>query len=302
MPFERDLEELKALLARHSVEGYPVEVPILGPAVVEQQIPAREDVFFKVRANEPMPFRKFADSLRYTDEQMDLKAWEEKYKGRSLAFLPAEIQDRLEAGGTASQKDWMFQDLVDRGCMDLDQRVTCYSFKYEEVRIPSVNLKKGMLVDYAHGHEGYGMTAGWAGRVVGFEDGRDIVLLELLVPTPFMRLPHSTVTDRIRKGYYSSKVAFMGYGLVQAFEDNGRQRPMGKMSEDGREYVLTDLMDLSEIETFCAQHYPEEPHCVYHAMVMYIVPLGKKSETGVEGTFHPLPEAVVDPEVVVEYE
>lgn len=300
MPFERDLEELKALLARHSVEGYPVEVPILGPSLVEQQIPAREDIFFKVRANTPMPFTKFSESLRYTDEQMNLKQWEEKYKGRSISFLPAEIQDRLEAGGTASQKDWMFQDLMDRGCLDQEQRVTCYSFKSEEVKIPTDKLKKGMLVDYVYGGKGYGMTAGWAGKIAGFEDGRSTVLLEILVPTPFLRLPDTTVVERIRKGFYSSKVAFIGYGAVQAFEDHGHALPPGKMSEDAREYVLNELMDFSEIEQFCTQHYPEEPHCKYHAMVMYIVPIALKGES--TGVFHPLPEAVVDPEVVVEYE
>lgn len=297
MPFERHSGELRAFLERHSVEGYHVDVPIFGPAVIEQQIPAREEMFFKVRAVKPVPFVEFANKLRYTDEQMTLTQWEEKYRGRSLSFLPAIIQDRLEAGETASQKDWMFQDLMDRGCMDEDQRVTCYSFKYGDVRIPPDKLKKGMLVDYVHGGRGYGMTAGWAGRIAGFEDDKNVVLLELLVPTPFIRLPDTTVTEKIRKGFYASKTAFMAYGLVQALELQGQPLPPGKKSDDDREYALDNMMDLAEIETFCAQHYPGEPHCFYHAMLMYIVPV--KAD---EGTFHPLPEAIVDPEVVVEYE
>lgn len=298
MPFERDARALRRLLRAHSVEGYPVDVPILGTATVLKQPAVGGWISYVVEPETPMPFDRFADRLNMSAQQMDLRGWKDKYEraGRTLsAMLPIDIMERLEAGGTASERDREFGFLIQQKCIDVEQRVICYAFPYERTVIPVKKLKKGMLVDFSDGtREGYGTTRGWAGRIVGFEDQRGIVLLELFSPTPSMRAPEGTVWEKVRPGFYSSLIGMLGKGLAEAFEEQRRPLPHGKWSEDGFEYLLDEPLSIDEVDRFCKQFYPDQPYCFNQAMLMYVIPIPANL-----GQFHPLPEAMVDLESVI---
>jgi hypothetical protein len=206
-------------------------------------------------------------------------------------------EEMIDAG--MSKKDIEFYKLSTTGCMDIDQNVTCIVAPWRNTLIPK--LKKGMLVEYAENIGGVGGVRVWAGRIVGFADDKNVAFLELFEPVPFMRTPEAVVPEEIRKGFYSDQSWALGYGLHQALEDNEPGKiPEGKWAEDEREFLLQEPMPLKEIEKFCKKHYPKEPHCAWHGMTMFIVPV----RVG-QGDFHPLREDTVDyyaGAVEVEYE
>ena len=142
-------EDLKRLVSEHTVVGYKVAVPVLGKSTIELQIrPERGGfVFYKVRADKPIPFTRFVEDMRVSTKPLTIKGWRETFaKGsRSLPVMAYDLREQLEAGGTLSQADVLFRDLSDRGCMDLDQNVFCYTFPSSDVFIDKP--ERGQLVE-----------------------------------------------------------------------------------------------------------------------------------------------------------
>ena len=292
MADKRDTEALREFLKGHSVRGYEVKVPIFGTAVIDDQVTTGPFVYYKVVADEPMSFDKFADEMNVSAEPMTMKRWEERFVAGSTRKFPrmaVDLLERLEEGGEVSQKDVLFRELMDKGCLDIDQNVFCYTFDSRQVEIRV--LRKGMAVEIESED-----VAGWPGQIVGIEPARKIVLVEQFAPVTFMNTPVSIVPAEIRPGFYSQTVAALGYGVMDAFEEQGKKPPAGTWDKDQREYALKSPMPISKIEKFCAEHYPDQPFCVIHAMMLFILPID-----ATKAVFRPLPEGKDPSEYLVEY-
>ena len=288
----RDTEALREFLKDHTVAGYEVMVPIFGPAVIERQISTGGGfVFYRVIADKPVPFVRLADEQGVSAEPMTLQQWRERFVGTSTKSLPpmaVDLREQLEAGERVSLRDVFFRELMDTGCLDIDQNVTCYSFDSRNVRVRA--LRKGMAVEVDDD-----AGVGWAGKVVGLEG--KTVLLEQFAPVTFMRTPKSIDFSKIRKGFYSSEAWALGFGIMDGFEEHGIKPPAGVLDEDEREYALREPMPIAEIERFCAQYYPDVKHCVYQAMTMFVIPINSQ-----KADFLPLPEGRDPEEYVVDLE
>lgn len=312
---ERDSEELRKILDHHSVAGYSVRVPIFGDAVIIRQEgtgPVRRytdtsmelgspQVAYLVKPARPFQFSEWVKAKHLSEEPMDYEAWLSKYATRTRhGVLPMlmEMREDLEHGTKISEAQAEFGLMQNAGCIGPDETVSCATFWAAQVEIPPEFLKRGMLVECHDSKKG-----DFPGRIVGFEEDRRIALLEVFTPAPFMETPRSIVNRAIRKGFYSSKTFSFGYGLRHAYDDAGVPLPPGKnIDPEGRQYVLDDLLDLSVVEDFCKKHYPTEGHCVWMALVLYIIPIDLKAPSEYRPEFHPLPEHAIPSEYVVDYE
>lgn len=309
---DRDTDELKRVLEKHSVAGYPVTVPYFGDAkIVRQEAtgPVKRIteaatelgspmVYYIVKPVTPMPFEEWAKVRGLSNTPWTLKEWEEKEergRGKRL-FIPTEIQETLEKGGKASEWDAEFVSIKDRGCLGPDETVNCYSFWSNQVEIPPSKLKKGMLVEFHGPPEFVGV-----GRVVGFGKDKDVVLLELFTPVSYFSATDSIANEEIRPGFYSSRTYSIGFGTRLTFEDNNIPLPPGKfLDAKEREYILDEMVDIKEIEDICKKYSPEEGHCLWQSLVFYILPVYASGRYG--GKFYPLPENVIPSEYIVSYE
>ena len=275
MPDAWNPENLREFLLDHSVVGYEVNAPILGPGVIEsQERTGGGFTFFRVMADNPMPFAEFAEELGVPADQMNLAEWQEQhmYGSRSFPVMAIELRERLEErGGTVSRQDVLFESLMMTGCLDVDQRVVCYSFDSRDT--PIRVLRKGQAVLVKDNETG---LVGWPGRIVGFsktEDEEQYALIEQFAPMPFMMGPESLFPQQIREGFYSSNVDVIGYGIIDAYDEQSLKVPPGKRSRDKKSHELAKTMKMSTFEKFCGKHYPDEPHCVWQAMTLFILPI-----------------------------
>lgn len=309
-PIERDSDELKSLLEKHSVAGYPVRVPILGDAKIIRQEgtgPVRRytessmelgspQVAYVVAPAKSFPFSQWVAGRRLTTAPMNLEQWMEKYGARTRSgILPMLMEQRedLERGTPISEADAEFGLMKNSGCIGPGDTVICATFWANQVEMAPEKLKRGQLVEFDEGNISV------PGRIVG-KDGDDVILLEAFTPVPYMEAPNAINSKAIKPGFYSSKTFSIGYGLRQAFEDANIPLPPGKLIDNERQYVMDDLMDLSIIQHFCKQHYPEEGHCIWQGLLLYIIPLNLKGEY--TGKFRPLPENMIPSEYIVDYE
>ncbi len=190
--YKRDVSELKRAIGAHRIAGYPVMVPVFGEAFAISSTtsiaPSGGITGVMVRPATPMPFDIFADIMKWSDEQRDLRGWLDYFKksgrtqGSGMSMIPADIQERLERGETASMKDLQEFYLMAWGCLDLDRNITCYSFPLTSIEIPPEKLRPGMLVEFYDRRSG---RTDWMGRVAGFDidpedDSQVVVLVETL--------------------------------------------------------------------------------------------------------------------------
>jgi hypothetical protein len=313
-----EAEELKRALETHSVRGFPVQVPIFGKGtIIRQQAtsPVRVYVeeaapgaggpmpYFEVKPSGRFPFKKYVQALGKSERPMNLQEWKQKYeRGARTIYnvMPGtELVERLEQGGTVSEAEAEYNRLKGRGMLDANDNVLYDIFWPNQTTIATADLERGMLVQFSGAGTEEKRTM-WPGRIVGFSKRGDVVYLELFTPQSIMEMPTAIALEELRKGFYSSKTFALGYGTVQAMEDKELELPAGQWDEKERQYVLKEWMDISEIEKFCKENYPEEPHCLWQSLVMYVVPLNLEGEYA--GRFHPLPEKVIPADWVIRYE
>jgi len=301
---QRDKGKLERALERHSINGYPVHVPILGDGTIQGiHSLKRGQIYYRVRPDEPIPFEDYAHSLRLDTTQLSLNNFVEylRQEGREnpMAMLPPEIQNNLEAGGTASWKDIKEVWLMRGGCLDENRNVICEDFDSQHVTMPVHKLRKGMLVEF-HDQK---MKASFVGRIVGIEGrGSDlVVLIETFEPIPFMDAPEAMAPELIRPGFYSEYTWKLGYGTYEAFQKAGIKIPAGKDQKDPEakriipHYILAEPVPLSWVADFCKENFPNDPICIWQSVILYIIPIHpaplKEQHDG--GYFTPLPPDVV---------
>ena len=292
--------DLTRLVREHSVVGYRVAVPLFISGEIERQIrPERGGfIFYKVRAEKPVPFEDFIKRMGVSPKPMTMKQWREKFVKGTASFPPIapDLRERLEAGEKVSHADVIFRDLVDRGCIDIDQNVFCYTFPADDVRIEEP--VPGQLVEIDGG--------GWPGVVLGFEDverAKDkLILIQEFTPVPYLRTPEALLPAAVKKSYTLPFTWTLGVDLVKAIEKTGGKLPPGSWSENREDYVLDQPIPLSEIEDFC-----EDPKtwrklgqgknilCLQQAMMLHTLPLVRD-----EISLRPLPEGTPPENVVAE--
>jgi hypothetical protein len=293
-------QDLRRLVGEHTVVGYRVSVPVLGKSTIELQIrPERGGfVFYKVRADKAVSFKDFAEDMRVSAEPLSIQEWRKKFVKGSGSFpvMAYDLREQLEGGGKVSQADVLFRDLVDRGCIDLDQNVFCYTFPSSDVFIDKP--ERGQLVeiwDIANG------VAGWPSVYLG-KKGKYLGLFQQLSPAPYMRTPEALLPADVEKSYMMPVTWTLGYGLAHALEDVGAGLPSGTWSEDKEDYVLDRPIPISQIERFCKDPQTwkklgqgENIFCLQQAMMLHTLPLVMK-----EILLRPLPEGTPPDDVVVD--
>lgn len=336
MAYRRDDEALRAALEDHTVDGYEVVVPVMSEAVILDQGgtgPVRRItessidlgspmVYYQVKAKHPVPFKSWAESRLGWEafNKLNREEWivragkrlEHQYKG---VYLPMAdyLRDKIEAGGSVSPADVEHDDLVHRGCIDTDDRVSCYTFWSNQVLIDPRQLRRGMLVEYEEGGDKEGQVH--QGAIVGFSQDKKVAYLELFTPIPYLELPQAISNTEIKKSFYPDMTYAIGYGTYEAFEiaaeESGQKMliPEGKMRMRGRDnfiYMLKEFMPLSVISELCSAAYGDEPHCFWQSLIMYVIPVvldGVEIEGRItKGTWRPLPEKLVQVDAVISYE
>lgn len=304
MAHERDDAELRRILETHSVEGYPVRVPLFGKGVVLSQSPSvGAFTYFLVQGDEAIPFEQWLSKKHMSKEQMTLAKWEENYAygSRKLPHMQPELRELLETGGKVSMADIEFADLMARGCIDEEQRVTCQPFEVSQVSIEPEDLKKGMLVEMVALNAAIATSSQkdiWPCRVVSSDKTR--VILDLLIPAPYLRMPSAIDNAAIKPGFHSRKIVSFGEGLVKAWKLKKKPLPAGQWTPDEKEYFLEEPLEPEVLSGFCNKYYPDIPMCFLQGLLMYVVPvLLDPEESEWRPVFRPLPEKSVPPEYVV---
>ncbi len=321
--YKRDVSELKRAIGAHRIAGYPVRVPVFGDAFAISSstsiAPSGGITGVMVRPATPMPFETFARIMMWSDAQLHLESWLDNFKksgrtkGSGMSMIPADIQDRLERGETASMKDIQEFYLMAWGCLDLDRNVTCYSFPLTSVEIPPEKLRPGMLVEFYDRRSG---RTDWMGRVAGFDidpedDSQVVVLVELFEPTPYLSLPKASSPGLIRPGFYSSNTWVLGKDVAEEMRKSRIPLPSGRWDIEDPEnaarrrlYYLENPMPIAELEAFCRTcpdciGDPEEiKACTRNSMIMYVAPIhpGPHANSRMHqgGIFRPLPEDALE--------
>lgn len=285
--------DLRRLVREHSVVGYKVSVPLFDEGMIEKQIrPERGGfIFYKIRAEKPISFDTFIKRMRVSTNPMTMKQWREKFVKGTASFPPIspDLRERLEAGEKVSHADAIFRDLVDRGCIDVDQNVFCYTFPAGDVSVQ--DPQPGQLVE---------IDGGWAGVVLGFESveraKNKLILIQEFSPVPYLRTPEALLPAAVKKSYTLPLTWVLGVDLVKAIEKTGGKLPPGEWSENREDYVLEQPIPLSEIEGFCDDPETWEKLgqgknilCLQQAMMLHTLPLVRD-----EITLRPLPEGTTD--------
>lgn len=332
MRYKRDDQVLKEAIETHSVEGMEVIVPIFGEAIIIEQGatgPVRQItpdetrlggpmIYYKVRAKKPLPFsdwmvRQHPRALY--NVQRNLEQWHEAFKDK-LPLMPDYQMRKLEQGGTLSLADIEYDSLIQRGCIDADSNVSCYTFWQNQVFIFREQLRRGQLVEFEFGTDGRRMT--YPGSILSINRDRTLAYLELFTPLPALDLSGFISPEMIEPGFYSEYTHVLGYGTYEAFEiaeeESGEKLiPPGTWDTDEqrsrRIYTLKDFMPLSIVEDLCREAYGDDPTakvgsnslCTVQSMILYVVPI-KIGSKGTMGMWQPLPERVVQVDAVISYE
>lgn len=310
---KRDNEELVRILETHSVEGYPIHHPLFDDAFIIRQEgtgPTRRytdtgtelgspQIVYVTRPAREFSFDEWVKKRGLGTNPMTYKEWIDKYGKRTrMQVLPmtAELREELEAGRSVSEAEAEYSLIKYGGCLGPDETVICNSVFAKDVYIPPGKLKKGMLVEVNGPPDFYG-----AGRVVGFGKNKEVVLVELFTPVSYFSATDAMANEEVRPGFYSAHTYSIGYGTRQAMEDNNIPLPPGKfLDAKEREYILNDLMEISEVQKICDKFHPDEPHCLLQSLIFYILPLHTTGRYA--ATFHPLPEKFLTSEYVVSYD
>jgi len=312
---KRSSEELIRALETHSVEGYPVHDPIFGDAFIVRQggsaptlrytdkgvEKAAPQISYVTKPAKRFTFQDWVRARHLGTEPMSLEQWKQKY-GRYMREekLPviAEVYDALEAGEKISEADAEYQRLKFGELLGPGDTVLWNVAQANQVTIPPEMLKKGMLVEVNANDGFYGN-----GRIVGYGKSPNVVLLELFTPVSYFSATDAIANEEVKPGFFSANTYSLGYGTLQGMEDMGLPIPPGKyLDGKEKEWILDELMPVSEIEAFCKKYYPQAPLCTLQSKIYYILPLYTNTDGKYHAVFHPLPEKFLTSEYVVSYD
>ena len=100
----------------------------------------------------------------------------------------------------------------------------------------------------------------------------DVVFLKTSEPVHFMDSTDGVALGEITADMARASVDAIGYGLVQALEDQGIH-PSGRWRDDKRLFVLDKRMPVRKVLEFCRKFHPGVGHCWFSALTMTVVPV-----------------------------
>lgn len=304
--YHKDKEALETAIRSSSPIGYRVRVPVVGDGFIEDVLQEyRQTAIYKVRLDKPMPFSQYSKDAGLETEKKTYAQFERELKKSGGSSLPFSEED---VGEGLSEQDLRYRDLMNAGCIDVDQNVTCIQARWQDVEL--IELERGMTVEYAEWYsptsaeEGTGGIRVWPGRVVGTlpksknkEGPWPIALLELFEPVSYYRTPQAINNEVVKAGHYSEKVWVISYGLYEALEDYAPDMvpKEGEWTKDKREFWMKEPLPLTHafIGDFCKNKVPQRKHhvkCFLQALTLFIIPIN----VGEKGNFHPLRRDVVE--------
>jgi len=310
---KRSSEELIRALETHSVEGYPVHDPIFGDAFIVRQRgsgptmrytdaaveTSAPQISYVTRPAKKFTFQDWVRARHLGTEPMSLAQWQERFgrymRGGKLPVI-SEVYDALERGDKISEADAEYERLKFGEQLGPGNTVLWNVAQANQITIPPEKLKKGMLVEVNASDGFYGN-----GRIVGHGKSPDVVLLELFTPVSYFSATDAIANEEVRPGFFSANTYSLGYGTLQAMEDQNVPIPAGRfLDAKEKEWILDELMPVSQIEEFCQKYYPQAQLCTLQSKIYYILPLHTTGKY--KATFHPLPEKFLTSEYVVSYD
>lgn len=280
MPYERDPEGLLDVLKDYSPIGVHVETSVLGRGVIEDQIQSRQAAAFKLKLDKPISFSQYAQMVGASDAPLSREQIEDRWAGRTIPFSDEFLDSKPSA------QDILRYSLESscQDCIDSRDRVAKIVAPFRNVWIDGDDLKRGLFVEYVM--ESGQHTAVLPGRVVGKGKSGRSVLMEVFEPITAARLPETIVPEDIQNGFFSERTWAISRDTFDAIQEIApavlERLPTGKMSDDGEEYIMQELVDLELFRAFCEEHFKNEALCTLGAATFFILPLGGG------GTFRPL--------------
>lgn len=311
--YRRNTEGLKAAVREHSIEGYPIKVPIFGEALGIKTNTIRDLTAVLVKPVETFTFEQLSQKLDWDKEKHGVEHWVKYARSRNMPHADTEPlrwiyptgRAILEDGYKLSEEDIRKQWLIASKSIDKDGVVQSYSFDIRQVSMHPNDIEPGMIIEFSDSSGG--KEYGWTGRVIGVEpdpeDKSKIIYLETFEPVPALLAPKALAPWMIQPSFVPEKTWVIGYGTYEAMRRKNVDIPPGMFDpkdNEKRVYFLDQPIPLSVIENFCTEYYPKEPQCVWQSMVMVVLPLhpavdNKGRHQG--GTFRPFPDDTLRTEI-----
>ena len=77
--YKRDPRDIELALATYAIEGTKVDVGVLGPGVIQEQLWEKHATQFRIKLDEPVPFDDYADAVNAGSKKMDYDEYVEQY-------------------------------------------------------------------------------------------------------------------------------------------------------------------------------------------------------------------------------
>lgn len=322
MDFERDSRELERALRGYSPVGYAVEIPEFGGGTIESVLlEAHHRSIYKIRLDKPVAFDTYAKRANIPNEPLTSEEEIREAFNIRRGSLPVDVDEVI--GRRMSLRDLRYGDLMNAGCLDLEQRIVCAQSEWSQTYIRKP--ERGMMVEFVEEHyastqaEGTGGIRSFPGKVIGTlpksknKDGPwPIAYLELFQPIPYYWTPQAINNSAVLPWMHSGQAWTLQQGLYYAIEDyapellplKGRWNPELNESTDEGTFWLEEPIPLEEIRRICEELVPkanQSVKCFLQGLMMFVIPLN----VGESGRFHPLRrgslETYID-EVRVEYD
>lgn len=170
-----------------------------------------------------------------------------------------------------------------------DMAITCIHMQW--LNLEAIDMKRGQPVEYQEEeHRHVDSIKSTPGIVQAVHKNNRIVDLFLFEPIPWMRLPYAVDTSFIKPQFLSSVTNRLSKNGVYEYwkEISPRTIPPGRMSEDGKEYVLDEYIPLEMVQTVCQdvpEEYDERLRCWLGGALFHVVPIRMNH---ISGTFRPM--------------
>jgi hypothetical protein len=294
LKYRRDVEGLKTAIREHSIDGYPLTVPIFKKALGINTSVSRDMVIVVVRPENPTTFEQLADAQGWGSENFGVKHWVNFARERNivgadsnpLKWIHPKTRAILEDGNKVSMRDIQKEWLQESGHVDRHGNVLSYSFHMKDVGMDPEDVVPGMIVEYSDVSKHELKTAG---RVVGIgkdsKDGSRIVYLETFEPVPAYMGPASIAPELIQPNFVPDRTWVLGKGTIMAMLKKGvpipsglfmDQRSINEFSHHNHQhnvYFLDQPIPLSVVKEFCERNYPDRPECVLQSVILMVLPL-----------------------------
>ena len=309
--YQRNNEDLKVAIREHSINGYPLQVPIFKKATGLKTNTVRELTAVIVEPVEPMTWTKLAEHHNWSEEKFGMDHWVKYARDRHmphadtepLRWLHPKSRVLLEEGYKVSERDIRKEWYLASGHINKRGNVLSESFDIRQVSMHPEDIQNGMIVEFRDNQNSPGIPGRVVGTATDPEDGSKIIYLETFEPVPALLAPKALAPWLIQPSFVPDKTWVIGYGTLEAMKRKKVDIPQGMFDPkdpEKRVWFLDQPIPLATIEAFCKQYYPQNPECVWQSMVLIVLPIHpaadpKGRHSG--GIFKPYPDDLLTTEI-----